>query len=148
MKLTNRVLHKRAKPVDFRYPSQNHTLAAQMHKIMHLEQGIGLSAPQIGISKRVLVMDIDGWQRSCFNPEIVAHSDQLIQSNEGCLSFPGKQCIIQRHSWVEIRYQDPEGQWYQEKIHDLAARCFQHELDHLNGVTMWDRNKEQNAKQS
>jgi peptide deformylase len=148
MQLTRRVLHKRARAVEFRYPFQNQQLAENMHGLMQQERGIGLAAPQIGISKRVFVMAIMGRQRSCFNPEITERSQDLVDWNEGCLSFPGDQCIIKRPAWIEVRYQDYHGIWQQERLEDLEARCFQHELDHLDGITMWDRHKEQNAKQS
>ena len=93
-------------------------------------------------------MDTAHSAKICCNPEIMSSSPDIIDWDEGCLSFPGDHCIIKRPAWVEVRYQDPTGIWHQEKLTDLAARCFQHELDHLDGVTMWDRHKEQNAEQS
>jgi peptide deformylase len=93
-------------------------------------------------------MEIQQQRRACFNPEIIEHSQNLVDYDEGCLSFPGDQCTIKRPEWIAVRYQNPQGEWLEEKMSGLWARCFQHELDHLNGVTMWDRHKEQNAKQS
>lgn len=148
MKLTRRVLHKRAKAVDFQYPVQNHQLVQQMLRLMYQENGIGLAAPQIGVSKRLFVMSVHGRERACFNPEIVAHSDVLTEFTEGCLSFPGEACIIKRPDTVIVKYQDADGVWTETNMVGLEARCFQHELDHLDGVTMHDRQKEQNATES
>jgi peptide deformylase len=148
MKLTKRVLHKRAKPVEFFYPEQNRLLAQELRRFMIEQNGIGLAAPQIGVSRRVFVMETQGWQRACFNPEILATSSESVDFDEGCLSFPGEQCIIKRPDWIDVKYQDWEGKWHSERFSDLLARCFQHELDHLDGITMWDRYKEQNAEQS
>ena len=147
MKLTRRVLHKPARAVEFRYPVQNQQLAIQMHQFMKKEHGIGLAAPQIGISKKAFVMSIEGLDRNCFNPEILERSAEWQDWDEGCLSFPGDRCIIKRPSWISVRYQNADGAWQQELLTGLAARCFQHELDHLDGITMWDRHKEQNAEQ-
>jgi peptide deformylase len=88
-------------------------------------------------------MQVQGWQRSCFNPEITATSSEQVDWGEGCLSFPGEHCIIKRPQWIDVRYQDHQGEWHSERLADILARCFQHELDHLNGTTMWDRHKEQ-----
>ena len=148
MELTKRVLHLRAKPVGFRYPEQNRLLAQRMRQFMIQENGIGLAAPQIGIAKRIFVMQIQAWQRACFNPQITQRSDHAVDFDEGCLSFPGEHCIIKRPEWVDVRYQDHQGQWHTERFSGLLARCFQHELDHLDGITMWDRHKEQHAEQS
>ena len=148
MKLTRRVLHKKAKTVDFLYPAQNLLLVQQMRRFMRQQNGIGLAAPQIGISRRVFVMEIQGWQRDCFNPEITGSSGNFTDFDEGCLSFPGEHCIIMRPEWVDVKYQDPKGHWHSERFSGLLARCFQHELDHLDGITMWNRHKEQHAEQS
>ena len=148
MNLTKRVLYKKAKPADFRYPEQNRLLVQQMCDFMLQENGIGLAAPQIGITRRVFVMETQGWQRACFNPEITGYSENLVDFDEGCLSFPGEHCIIKRPDWVDVRYQDWEGKWHSERFSGILARCFQHELDHLDGVTMWHRQKEQHAEQS
>ena len=148
MKLTNRVLKNRAKPVDFKYPLQNDVMSQDMIEFMRAENGIGLAAPQIGISRRVFVMEIGNQKWVCFNPEIIRHSQNVVDFNEGCLSFKGDSCIIRRPESIEVRYQNYRGEWQQETLDGLVARCFQHELDHLDGITMWDRYKEQHAEQS
>jgi peptide deformylase len=148
MKLTKRVLYNRAKPVTFSSVFQNQQLADRMVEFMNKEQALGLAAPQIGLGKRVFVMNVYDQERRCFNPEIVESSENQEQFDEGCLSFPGESCIIIRPSTVAVRYQDAQGTWFEDRLVGLEARCFQHELDHLDGITMWDRYKEQNAKQS
>lgn len=147
MKLTRRVLHNQARPVKFDYPHQNQILAAQLKEFMIQENGIGLAAPQVGISKRVFVMLVHEQFRACFNPEITKTSDVLTDYAEGCLSFPGEQCTISRPDWIMVRYQEANGTEVEDTLVGLEARCFQHELDHLNGITMHDRAKEQHAKQ-
>lgn len=148
MKLTQRTLHNRARLVEFQYPETNYQQAKNMLTFMREQGGIGLAATQIGLRNRMFVMEINEKQWQCFNPEIEKLGDDLVEFDEGCLSFPGKSCKIQRPNTVDIRYQDANGKWHWETLTDLASRCFQHELDHLDGITMWDRQEEQNAKQS
>jgi peptide deformylase len=148
MKLTRRVLHNPAKDVDFEYPLRNDMLVREMAALMVREYGIGLSATQVGISRRLFVMSVDGKYRECFNPKITESSETLVEFDEGCLSFPGDRCIIKRPDWVKVEYQNSSGQKTQDHLVGLEARCFQHELDHLDGITMWDRYKEQHAEQS
>ena len=146
MKLTKRVLHNQAKPVGFDWPYQNQALAEQMLEFMRRENGIGLAAPQIGRSLRLFVMEVDGVIRCCFNPEILAAGPTSSQFEEGCLSFPGASCTITRPDTVTVRYQDAHGHWIDARLTGLEARCFQHELDHLDGKTMYDRQEEQHAE--
>jgi len=126
---------------------RNHVLAQTMSDFMHQEHAIGLAASQVGIPQRVFVMSIEDRQWHCFNPEIIQSSQNVVDFNEGCLSFKGDSCIIKRPESISVRYQNHSGEWYQEVLDGLAARCFQHELDHLDGITMWDRYKEQHAEQ-
>lgn len=92
-------------------------------------------------------MDVAGQIRACFNPEILDIGPEQIEMAEGCLSFAGKSCIIKRASEIAVRYQNYRGDWYTERMDGLMARCFQHELDHLDGIVMQDRHKEQHAEQ-
>lgn len=147
MQLTRRVLSNKSKPVTFQFPLANLIMTNQMMTLMEKEQGIGLAAPQVGISRRVFVMKIANEEYRCFNPEILEASQNLVEFNEGCLSFKGDQCIIKRPDGITVRYQDHQGDWQQAMLSGLAARCFQHEFDHLDGITMWDRYKEQHAEQ-
>jgi len=148
MKLTRRVLHNRARPADFGSLHSNQKLADAMLCLMRENNAIGLAATQIGHGRRIFVMCVSGRTRVCFNPEITESSTVFADYDEGCLSFPGDQCTITRPDWVRVKYQDPSGAVIEDTLVALEARCFQHELDHLDGVTMWDRHKEQHAEQS
>jgi len=148
MKLTHRTLRNRAKLADFQYPVANQQLGEKMLKFMREQDGIGLAATQIGERVAVFVMAIDQREWICFNPEIEKLGDDMVEFDEGCLSFPGKSCKLQRPDTVDVRYQDAQGVWHWETLTGLASRCFQHELDHLDGITMWDRLEEQHAEQS
>lgn len=148
MKLTKKVLYNRARECEFRWPYQNKQLADEMLAFMRKENGIGLAAPQIGIAKRLFVMETEGTIRACFNPEIVNQDANLTDYTEGCLSFPGESFTIKRPESVQVRYQNLQGQVIEETLTGLTARCFQHEYDHLDGITMHDRAKEQNATES
>ena len=149
MKLTNKVLYRPAKPfMDFHLVSQNDFMVQQMFSFMKKNNGMGLAAPQIGVSRKLFVMEVDSVQRACFNPEITDQSADLTNYPEGCLSFPGEECKITRPRTVSVRYQTVTGEWAEETLDGITARCFQHELDHLNGITMHDRAKEQYATES
>ena len=147
MDLTRRTLKLTLKPADLRNQWANEDLVNRMQTLMHREGGIGLAANQCGERVRMFIMLIDGEFWECFNPEITEHSTDLTEFNEGCLSFKGEYVIIKRPSKISVKYYDSEGTLYVEQLEGLPARCFQHELDHLNGITMHDRYKEQNAKQ-
>lgn len=148
MKLTKKVLYNTAKPCDFKWPHQNRLVAEQMLDLMRRENGIGLAAPQVGIAKRIFVMEVDSTIRACFNPEIVDQDSNLTDYTEGCLSFPGESFTIKRPESIQVRYHNLQGQVIEEQLTGLAARCFQHELDHLDGITMHQRAKEQHATES
>lgn len=151
MKLTKRVLHLPTKTVDFSKTGTAHRmseLAMTMQKFMIENDAIGLAANQVGLRDRILVMGVDDRQWCCINPEIVALDNDFNDFAEGCLSFPGETVTITRPKSVKIKFQTIDGQWKEEQLTGLTARCFLHELDHLNGVTMYDRAKEQHATQS
>ena len=149
MKLTNKILYRPARPFEeFGPVTQNEFMLAQMFAFMRKNHGLGMAAPQIGVSRRLFVMETDGQRRACFNPEIISASEDLTDLPEGCLSFPGEECTIKRPRTVTVRYQTVTGDWVEETLDGMTARCFQHELDHLNGITMHDRAKEQYATES
>lgn len=148
MRLTNQILRRPCRAADFDNIDRNHWLCREMLEFMKSQQGIGLSANQIGKNIRLFVMQVDGRTRFCFNPEILDQGAESAIMAEGCLSFVGKQCILQRPEQIRVRYQDHRGFWIHDELAGLESRCFQHELDHLNGITMWDRKKEQHAEQS
>jgi peptide deformylase len=148
MELTRRILQHQLKPANFSNKWVNEDLVQRMITFMYKNNGIGLAANQVGERVRMFVMGINGRDWVCFNPEILQTHDNLTDFNEGCLSFPGESCIIKRPGTIDVRYYNVDGVEITEKLTGLASRCFQHELDHLNGITMHDRYKEQNAEQS
>lgn len=131
------VLWEACPPWDFSNPPEDPlTVSQTMHLVMHTERGVGLSANQIGHLYRVFVMNDPDTNMSwtCFNPEIIGVSEELATMEEGCLSFPGLILEIKRPSEVDVRYQTVTGEWKEEHLTGLMARCYQHELDHLDGV--------------
>lgn len=128
-------------------------LAKQMLKLMYKCDGVGLAAPQVGITKRMVVIDTDYVTEDengrplkknplvFINPEIIEHSEEREIGGEGCLSVPGISCDIERWTWVKVRCYDEN---YHEVVREgdgLFGRCMQHELDHLDGITLFERLK-------
>ena len=139
--LNNTELYKTCEPIDFNKSLGNLRLAHSMIQTMIREGGIGLAANQVGYNRRLFVMYVDGEFFHCFDPEIVSASEEIIISKEGCLSFPGEICEILRHKIIQTKFANASGHFQQREFKGLAARCFQHELDHLNGITMYERQK-------
>jgi peptide deformylase len=113
-------------------------LVADMFETTYANQGVGLAAPQVGVSKRVTVIDVsmgkDPKDRLVLvNPEIIFSEGKLYEE-EGCLSFPDIREKVVRAAKVRIRAQDEKGKWFEMDGDDLLARAFQHEIDHLDGV--------------
>lgn len=101
--------------------------------------GVGFAANQMGFLYRVFAMNIGEQTTFLYNPEVVSSSDELLTITEGCLSFPGLFMKVKRPKAVRVRYQDREGEIHEEDLAGIAARCFQHELDHLDGICFTDR---------
>jgi peptide deformylase len=143
LKLTKRVLHKEATPYVFDKPFQLQKLAVSMIGFMVDNNGIGLAAPQVGISKRLFVMKSDDFQdtfKYFFNPSVLESSKETNIDIEGCLSFPGKFLEVERPNWIKIEYYDYLGNKFaDEELSGYTARCFLHELDHLDGITFNER---------
>lgn len=110
-----------------------------MHSLMLDQGGVGLAANQVGWGHRLFVMGSDEVAWYCFNPEIIDSSTDREKKREGCLSFPDLIIDVERPESVRVRYQDADGDFQTESLKGLWARCFQHELDHLNGVCFDDR---------
>jgi peptide deformylase len=111
------------------------------------DSGIGLAAPQIGVQKQVFVWDMDDRPMVVINPEIVESSGEWVY-DEGCLSIPGLYVEIARPNQVLMRGLDLDGNTVEIEADELAGRLFQHELDHLNGVLMFDRMTPEQRKQA
>jgi peptide deformylase len=115
-------------------------LANDLLETMHAAPGIGITAPHIGISLRVVVLDLDPVEgaRTYVNPEIIWASPQTILHQEGSVSMPGVNDEVERHARVRIRYHDVDGSLQTEESDGLRAVCHQHEIDQLNGI-FWIR---------
>jgi peptide deformylase len=111
-------------------------LASDLLETMHAAPGIGITAPHIGISLRVVVLDLDATEgaRTYVNPEIIWASSETILHREGSVSMPGVNDDIERHARVRISYQDVHGNPRIEQSDGLRAVCHQHEIDQLNGL--------------
>ncbi|MHB1698994.1 MAG: peptide deformylase [Acidobacteriaceae bacterium] len=136
------VLSKKTETVtDF--GAETRSLVDDMFESMYAAQGIGLAAPQIGVSKRITVIDLS-FQKTpeekitLINPEIV-HREGKQFEEEGCLSFPDIRAKVQRAAMVKVRAQNVEGEWFEMEGAELLSRAFQHEIDHLEGVLFIDR---------
>ncbi len=115
-------------------------LLDDMAETMYAAEGVGLAGPQVGVLRRVFVMDVGNGLIEAINPEIV--SEKGAQSGpEGCLSFPGRQGVVERPKRVKLKAQDRNGKWFFITGEDLLARCICHENDHLNGVVFLDHVK-------
>ena len=142
IKLTKRVLNNKAKPVVFDKPMQLQKLGVRMIQFMVEHKGIGLAGPQIGISKRLFVMASKDFQsvfKVFFNPVITESSEETNFNTEGCLSFPGINLEIKRSTIIKIEYYDHFGNKFTDTLTEQTARCFQHELDHLDGINFQER---------
>ncbi len=115
------------------------TLVKDMIETMHVENGIGIAAPQIGVLKRIIIVDRGTGPEAYINPEIVASSFRKIESEEGCLSVPGIYGMVTRSKKVKVKAQTLDGQTIVLKEEGLPSIIFQHEIDHLNGVLFIDK---------
>jgi peptide deformylase len=109
------------------------TLAKRLKMTMKLYAGLGLSANQCGIAERMFVIGTEEFQLVCINPKVIDQGP-VVKDKEGCLSYPALFLNVDRPSWIEVEFTDENGNVNQVKLHGLSARCFLHELDHLNGI--------------
>jgi|TARA_R100000030_G_scaffold98537_1_gene88601 peptide deformylase len=130
-----------------------------MIKLMQAENGMGLAANQIGITKRFFAIGhdtFDTFTKSVIimNPQIIKFSNEKVFDVEGCLSFKGLWLKVERPTMVEVKYETTEGKTQFAKLHGMESKCFQHELDHLDGITFnkrvsklkWDMAKKKAEK--
>jgi peptide deformylase len=130
------ILKQKAENWDF----VNHVNAAiveqEMLAIMKASNGIGLAANQVGLLRRVFVLKLhDGRELGCFNPYILFGDNDLINDQEGCLSFPNLWLKVPRHNKITAAYLDNTAKQCIIELEGIDSRCFQHELDHLDGIT-------------
>lgn len=122
-------------------------LAENMSLTLKNAKGIGLAGPQVGLLKNIFVIDttllkntgIEPVEKVCINPQIKNYSENPGYYNEGCLSIPGIFEDVLRPDKVEVRYRDEFFEWHEELLDGIAARIFQHEFDHLQGILFIDR---------
>ena len=125
-------LHKTCKPVE-KFDNKLHTLLDDMRETLIESGGVGLAAPQVGILRRVVLVDTGEEILELVNPTLVETDGEQVGA-EGCLSVPGKYGLVNRPYYAKVRAQDRNGQWYEAEGEELIARCFCHELDHLDGI--------------
>ncbi len=125
-------LHKVCKPVEV-FDEKLHRLLDDMRETLIESGGVGLAAPQVGILRRVVLVDNDEEILELVNPTLV-ETDGEQEGPEGCLSVPGKYGLVRRPYYAKVRAQDRFGNWYEAEGEELTARCFCHELDHLDGI--------------
>ena len=128
-------LHKVCKPVTA-FDGKLHKLLDDMKETLLDAGGVGLAAPQVGILRRVVVVDMGAEEpelRELVDPELLETSGEQCGA-EGCLSVPGKYGLVKRPNYARVRAQDRDGNWFEAEGEALLARCFCHELDHLDGI--------------
>ena len=135
-------LRRRSEPIE-KFTDELRQLAADMLETMYDEPGIGLAAPQVGVTKRLIVMDCMkapdlARPLILFNPEVTWTSDTLATYEEGCLSIPDQYADVQRPDRATVRWMDDKGAAQEETFEGLWATCVQHEIDHLNGKLFID----------
>jgi len=148
----NRFLRTPSRPLDPRDPEADH-LIQRMRSALRAERGVGIAAPQVGISRRVILVqrfDAVGHRRgpcdetrcpvrAYFNPTILTRSAERESGWEGCLSIPAGRGQVPRSRQIVIQFQDPRGHPHEESVPGFTARILQHEIDHLDGVLFIDR---------
>ena len=125
-------LHKTCRPVT-EFDSKLHKLLDDMQETLEEANGVGLAAPQVGILRRVVIVDTGDGILELINPTLV-ETDGEQEGAEGCLSVPGKYGWVTRPYYAKVRAQDRFGEWFEAEGEELIARCFCHELDHLDGI--------------
>ena len=143
LKLTNKLLGTKSEPWDFENPPMDpQKLYQDMVKIMMDKKALGLSAIQVGIPYRVFIFGNYYDEKeiySAFNPKIVDFGPEMKYYDEGCLSFPGIFCKIKRHTEIRARFSDWQNNTDTFKFREVTAQVFQHEYDHLEGITFRQR---------
>ncbi|MBQ8797412.1 MAG: peptide deformylase [Oscillospiraceae bacterium] len=125
-------LHKTCRPVE-NFDRKLHQLLKDMKDTLIDSGGVGLAAPQVGILRRVVLVDTGKEILELINPELVETDGEQV-GPEGCLSVPGKYGLVKRPYYAKVRAQDRNGNWFEAEGEELIARCFCHELDHLDGI--------------
>lgn len=125
-------LHKVCRPVE-KFDKRLHKLLDDMAQTLAEANGVGLAAPQVGILRRVVLVDTGDQVLELVNPTLLETSGEQVGA-EGCLSVPGRYGLVKRPNFAKVRAQDRDGNWFEAEGEELIARCFCHELDHLDGI--------------
>lgn len=125
-------LHKVCRPVTS-FDKKLHKLLDDMGETMRDANGVGLAAPQVGILRRVVTVDLGDEILELVNPTLVETDGEQIGA-EGCLSVPGRYGLVKRPYYAKVKAQDRYGEWFEVEGEELIGRCFCHELDHLDGI--------------
>ena len=125
-------LHKVCKPVT-KFDWRLHKLLDDMAETLEEANGVGLAAPQVGILRRVVIVDTGDGILELVNPTLVETSGEQT-GPEGCLSVPGRYGLVTRPNFAKVSAQDRDGNWFEAEGEELIARCFCHVLDHLDGI--------------
>lgn len=131
------ILAKKSRQVE-KFDSRLWQLLDDMKETMYQANGVGLAAVQVGILRRVVVIDCGDGYIELINPEIISTEGEQF-AEEGCLSFPGQSGVTHRPAVVRVKAQDRNGKWCVYKGEELKARCFCHEIDHLDGIVFTQR---------
>lgn len=140
VKIGDSILNKKSRPVE-KFDARLHQLLDDMRETMYQAEGVGLAAVQVGVLRRVVVMDCSQDKTDyleLINPEITETEGEQ-REQEGCLSLPGECGITLRPAVVRVKAQDRDGNWCLYKGEGLKARCFCHEIDHLDGILFTER---------
>jgi peptide deformylase len=138
VKIGDEILTKRSRKVE-KIDDRIITLLDDMKDTLDEAKGVGLAAPQVGVLKRVVVLNIEDNYWELINPEIISASEEMVNDIEGCLSVPGKWGYVERPKTVTVRAKDRNGETFELNGSDLLARALCHEIDHLNGELYVDK---------
>jgi len=149
VQLGNPILRRHAQPIEKIRDEAVQQLINDLIALAHQTNAVGIAAPQVGESQRLLVIASRPNLRyphapnmaptAMINPRICSYSDETVKDWEGCLSIPGIRGLVPRHQQIEVEYTCPEGKIQQQVLTDFVARIFQHEYDHLEGKVFLDR---------
>lgn len=135
--INDEILRKKCRRVE-ELDSRTLALIEDMKETMYKEDGVGLAAPQVGILKRIAVIDVGNGPITIINPEIIDRKGSYIDT-EGCLSVPGKLGEVERPEWVKVKAMNEKGEKVILEGKELLARAFCHEIDHLDGILFIDK---------
>jgi peptide deformylase len=149
IQLGHPILRSQAQTVEHTHSPQIQNLIDNLLATVIAANGVGIAAPQVAASDRLFIVASRPSPRypnapqmeptAMINPQILAHSSDLVKGWEGCLSIPGIRGLVPRYQAIEVEYSDRNGKLHKQELTDFVARIFQHELDHLDGIVFVDR---------